>query len=81
MDTFPSHDMFADLVVLKDKDVEADFFENIRHIQVHDQIFLKEKKCPTNQLILTDFVQHWLLQDVTFIHVYDRRYIHENILQ
>lgn len=61
--------MFADLVVLKDKDVEADFFENIRHIQVHDEIFLKEKKCPTNQLILTDFVQHWLLQDVTFIHV------------
>ncbi|XP_034333284.2 small subunit processome component 20 homolog [Magallana gigas] len=35
VDTFPSHDMFADLVVLKDKDVEADFFENIRHIQTH----------------------------------------------
>ncbi|XP_078326712.1 small subunit processome component 20 homolog isoform X1 [Crassostrea virginica] len=34
-DTFPSHDMFADLVKLKDKDVEADFFENIRHIQTH----------------------------------------------
>lgn len=35
--------------------------------------FFKGKK------ILTDFVQHWLLQDVIF--VYDRRYIHENILQ
>ncbi|XP_061192168.1 small subunit processome component 20 homolog [Saccostrea echinata] len=35
VDTFPSHDMFADLVILKDKDVEADFFENIRHIQTH----------------------------------------------
>lgn len=42
VDTFPSHDMFADLVVLKDKDVEADFFENIRHIQVNLKILYSE---------------------------------------
>ena len=33
---FPKHQMFAGLTDLCDKDPEADFFENIRHIQVRN---------------------------------------------
>ncbi|XP_021355382.1 small subunit processome component 20 homolog [Mizuhopecten yessoensis] len=35
VDTFPDQPNLADLRGLKDKDLEADFFENIRHIQTH----------------------------------------------
>ncbi|XP_060070430.1 small subunit processome component 20 homolog [Ylistrum balloti] len=35
VDTFPDQPNFVDLHALKDKDLEADFFENIRHIQTH----------------------------------------------
>ncbi|XP_005089362.1 small subunit processome component 20 homolog isoform X2 [Aplysia californica] len=32
---YPAHQLFAGLSLLSDKDPEADFFENIRHIQIH----------------------------------------------
>lgn len=35
VDTFPDQPNFVDLRALKDKDMEADFFENIGHIQTH----------------------------------------------
>ncbi|XP_033739688.1 small subunit processome component 20 homolog isoform X2 [Pecten maximus] len=35
VDTFPDQPNFVDLRALKDKDLEADFFENIGHIQTH----------------------------------------------
>lgn len=35
VDTFPDQPNFVDLLALKDKDLEADFFENIGHIQTH----------------------------------------------
>ncbi|KAL5010991.1 hypothetical protein ScPMuIL_013296 [Solemya velum] len=35
IDTFPNHPAFADLKPLRDSDVEVDFFENIKHIQIH----------------------------------------------
>ncbi|XP_063423263.1 small subunit processome component 20 homolog isoform X1 [Mytilus trossulus] len=35
VDAFPTNPMFTDLGLLKEKDIEADFFENIRHIQTH----------------------------------------------
>ncbi|KAK3603374.1 hypothetical protein CHS0354_025985 [Potamilus streckersoni] len=34
-DIFSDHATFLDLHALKDKDVETDFFENIKHIQLH----------------------------------------------
>ncbi|KAJ8314703.1 hypothetical protein KUTeg_006853 [Tegillarca granosa] len=35
VEVFPDQASFSDLIGLKDKDPEADFFENIKHIQIH----------------------------------------------
>ncbi|XP_033113828.1 small subunit processome component 20 homolog isoform X2 [Anneissia japonica] len=32
---FPDHPRFSDMTVLLDEDMEKDFFENIKHIQIH----------------------------------------------
>ena len=32
---FPSHTKFSDMTILTHKDPEADFFENVKHIQLH----------------------------------------------
>ena len=39
VDTFPESPMFADLTFIKDPDLEGDFFENIRHIQVMYNVY------------------------------------------
>lgn len=47
VDTFGERPSFVDLKPLRDKDIEADFFENIKHIQVRLpllQKFIQKKK-------------------------------------
>ncbi len=33
--TYPTHPRFSDIVPLTHKEMEADFFENVKHIQLH----------------------------------------------
>ncbi|XP_077988472.1 small subunit processome component 20 homolog [Glandiceps talaboti] len=51
--TFPDNKKFEDLKVLRDDNIDRDFFENIKHLQHHRQmkaLRLLVQKCEQNQL-------------------------------
>ncbi|XP_071486938.1 small subunit processome component 20 homolog [Diadema antillarum] len=64
---FPEHPHFATMSVLLDKDVEVDFFENIRHIQHHRRMrALRRLSKQCQEGALSDkAIQHFLLPTAT----------------
>ncbi|XP_064596875.1 small subunit processome component 20 homolog [Liolophura sinensis] len=82
VNSFPTSPCFSDLTALTDKDPEADFFENIRHIQAHRRARALRRliKHLQGHPMSLHFINTYFLP-LTSVFLLDESYIKFNSLQ